>query len=151
MGPAVHLSQIPRRGVVKFHAPPRDSVRDLVTDPPVNWRAIFNGPSGTPCRRVAIGHTAARRSARSAEVGGSGGWISASVPEGRLTIARRFNPGSEVRDGTASRQGRLNRSKEPYYIDFDPKFVGMTFLPIETRHPLDCKSASHFSIPAGPV
>src|SRR5258708_3079398 len=35
--------------------------------------------------------------------------------------------------------GRLNRSKEPYYIDFDPKFVGMTFLPIETRHPLACK------------
>src|SRR5216684_3772022 len=106
MGPAVHLSQIPRRGVVKFHASLRDAVRDLVTDPPVNWRAILNGPSGTPCRRVAIGHTAARRSARSAEVGGSrGGWISASVPEGRLTIARRFNAGSEQRDGTASRQG----------------------------------------------
>src|SRR5229473_758160 len=50
---------------LSFTRPSGDAVRDLVTDPPVNWRAIFNGPSGTPCRRVAIGYTAARRSARS--------------------------------------------------------------------------------------
>src|SRR5260370_2156980 len=118
-GRVVLWSELAGGGGVRFRAPRGAAVRDLVTDPPVNWRAIFNGPSETPCRRVAIGHTAARRSARSAEVGGSPrGWISASVPEGRLTIPPRFHAGAQARAGTPLRPGALDRPSDAYLIHF---------------------------------